>query len=43
MRAFVNMRKFISSNANIFQRLDVIEKKNIEYDAKFEEVFDAIQ
>ncbi|MDD4353402.1 MAG: ORF6N domain-containing protein [Candidatus Nanoarchaeia archaeon] len=43
MRAFVSMRKFISSNAQIFQRLDNVEKKHIEYDKKFEEVFDAIQ
>ena len=37
------MRKFISSNAQIFQRLDFVEKKQIEHDQKFEEVFDAIQ
>ncbi|MBS3140901.1 ORF6N domain-containing protein [Candidatus Woesearchaeota archaeon] len=43
MSAFVTMRKFISSNAQIFYRLDVIEKKQIEYDKKFEEIFDAIQ
>lgn len=43
MRAFVAMRKFISSYAQIFQRLDVVEKKQIEYDQKFEKVFDAIQ
>jgi hypothetical protein len=43
MRAFVSMRKFISSNAQIFQRLDNVEKKHIEYDKKFEEVFDVIQ
>ncbi len=43
MRAFVAMRKFIASNAQIFQRLDVVERKQIEHDEKFEEVFDAIQ
>jgi hypothetical protein len=43
MRAFVAMRKFIASHAQVFQRLDVIEKKQIEYDQKFEKVFDAIQ
>jgi hypothetical protein len=42
MRAFVAMRRFIS-NAQIFHRLDTIEKKQIDYDKKFEEVFDAIQ
>lgn len=41
--AFVAMRKFITSNAQIFQRLDFVEKKQIEYDQKFEQVFDAIQ
>jgi len=43
MRTFVAMRKFISSNAQIFQRLDSVEKKQIESDEKFELVFDAIQ
>ncbi len=43
VRAFVAMRKFISSNAQIFQRLDTVEKKQLEHDLKFEEVFDAIQ
>lgn len=43
MRAFVAMRRFISSNAHIFQRLDVVEKKQIEHNQKFEEIFDAIQ
>ncbi|MDD4352974.1 MAG: ORF6N domain-containing protein [Candidatus Nanoarchaeia archaeon] len=43
INAFVSMRRFISSNAQIFQRLDNIEIKQIEYDKKFEEVFDAIQ
>ncbi len=43
MDAFVVMRRFISSNAQIFQRLDFVEKKQIEHDQKFEEIFDAIQ
>lgn len=43
MSAFVAMRKFIASNAQIFQRLDNVERKHIEYDQKFEQVFDAIQ
>ena len=41
--AFVAMRKFISSNAQIFQRMDIFEQKQIEHDKKFEQVFDAIQ
>ncbi|MBI5073071.1 ORF6N domain-containing protein [Candidatus Woesearchaeota archaeon] len=43
MNAFVAMRRFISSNARIFQRLDVVEIKQIEQDKKFEEIFDALQ
>lgn len=43
MRAFVAMRKIIASNALVFQRLDVVERKQIEHDKRFEEVFDAIQ
>lgn len=43
MSAFVAMRKFISSNAQIFHRLDAVEKKQIEHDEKFDEVFDALQ
>lgn len=43
MRAFVAMRKFIFSNALMFQRLDVVERKQVEYDQKLEDIFDAIQ
>ncbi len=43
VKAFVAMRIFLASNAQIFQRLDVVERKQLEYDEKFEEVFDAIQ
>jgi hypothetical protein len=43
INTFVSMRKFIASNAQIFDRLDVVEQKQIEYDKKFELVFDAIQ
>lgn len=43
MRAFVAMRRFISANAQVFQRLDNAERKQIEHDRKFEEIFDAIQ
>lgn len=43
INAFVSMRKFISSNAQIFQRLDNVEIKQIEHDKKFNELFDAIQ
>jgi hypothetical protein len=47
MRAFVVMRRFIASNAKVFQRLDTVERKQIEYkaetDQKFERIFNAIE
>ena len=47
MRAFVAMRRFIASNAKIFQSLDTVERKQIEYkaetDQKFERIFNAIE
>ncbi|NQU79351.1 ORF6N domain-containing protein [Candidatus Woesearchaeota archaeon] len=41
--AFVAMRKFISKNAELFQRLDNVDQKHIEYDKKFEKVFDTLE
>lgn len=43
MDAFVEMRKFIGSNAQLFQRLDRVELKHLEHDTKFNQVFDAIE
>ena len=43
MRAFIEMRRFIYKNAQIFQRLDHVEKKQIEYDKNFEKIFDALE
>jgi len=43
MQAFVQMKKFISVNADIFQRLDKIERKQFETDQKFEQVFKALE
>ena len=47
IKAFVVMRKFIASNAQIFQRLDYVELKQLEYkketNKKFDEIFDAIE
>jgi len=43
IRAFVSMRKFISSNVQMFQRLNQVELKQIEHDKKFEQVFKAIE
>lgn len=45
--SFVEMRRFLSSNANIFQRLESIESKQLIYqqqtDDKFDEIFKAIE
>jgi tRNA splicing endonuclease len=41
--AFVEMKRFISVNAGIFQRLDKLEQKQIETDKKFEQVFKALE
>ncbi len=43
MSAFVAMRRFISSNAQLFNRLDLVETKQVEQDKKFNKIFDAIQ
>ncbi len=47
MRAFVLMRKFISKNAELFGRLDIVERKQMVFQIKteknFEKVFDAIE
>lgn len=47
IESFVNMRKFISTNSDLFARLEQIEKRQITYeiksDEKFEKIFDAIE
>jgi len=43
IQAFVQMRRFIGENAGLFQRLDRVERKQIESDEKFERLFDALQ
>jgi len=47
MRAFVAIRRFIATNAQVFQRLDAVERKQIEYkaetDQKFEQIFNALE
>jgi phage regulator Rha-like protein len=43
MNAFVSMRKFLLTNAQLFQRIDKTEQKILEHDEKFEKVFDAIE
>ncbi len=41
--SFVNMRKFISSNALVFQKFDAIEQKLLKHDENFNKIFDAIE
>jgi hypothetical protein len=43
MRAFVAMRKFITTNAKIFDRLERVETKQIEYNKNFKKIFNALQ
>ena len=42
MRAFVNMRKFLSQNASLFTRIESIEKRQISYEIKNDTKVDAI-
>ncbi len=41
--AFVNMRKQIANHSGLIQRMDSIERKQLETDHKFEEVFRALE
>lgn len=43
MDAFVEMRKFISMNGQIFERLTNVEYKLLEHDNKFNQVFNELQ
>ena len=47
MEAFVSMRRFLSKNAELFNRLDNVERKQLEYkiktDKNFEQVFRLIE
>lgn len=43
MRAFISMRKLILENQLIYHRLDSIERKQLETDQKFEQVFRALK
>jgi phage regulator Rha-like protein len=47
INAFVAMRRFIASNAQIFHRLDTVERKQLEHkldaDEKFQTIFNAIE
>lgn len=43
MNAFVEMRKFLMRNGQIFERLTSVEHKLLEHDKKFDEVFNQLQ
>ena len=43
MDAFVEMRRFIINNANIFERLTNVEYKLLEHDKNFDRLFDLFQ
>ncbi len=43
MEAFVAMRKFIADHSGLLQRMEGIERKQIESDHKFEKVFKALE
>lgn len=43
MRAFVAMRRFLTGNAGLFQRVGVLERKQVETDKKLDVVLDKIE
>ena len=43
MNAFVEMRKFLMSNGQVFERLTNVEYKLLEHDKKFDKVFNQLQ
>ena len=43
MNAFVRMRHFLKDNGQVFERLTSVEYKLLEYDEKFDIVFDKLQ
>ena len=43
IRAFIEMRKLILNNAQVFERLTNVEYKLLEHDKKFDEVFNELQ
>ena len=43
MKAFIEMRKFISNNGHVFERFEKIEYKLLEFDNKFNEMFNELQ
>ena len=43
MKAFIEMRKFLMINGQVFERLTNMEYKLLEHDKKFEEIFNQLQ
>ncbi len=43
MKAFIEMRKFLMLNGQIFEKLTTMEYKLLEHDKKFDEVFNQLQ
>ena len=43
MKAFIEMRKFLMINGQVFERLASVEDKLLDYDKKFDEVFNLLQ
>ena len=43
MRAFVEMKKFISANGQVFERLTNVEYKLLDHDKKFDQAFNELQ
>jgi len=43
MNAFVEMRRFLNTNGQIFERLTNVEYKLLEHDKKFDKIFDQFQ
>jgi len=43
MDAFVAMRKILSVNTGIVQRLETVEQKQIETDKKIDKIFNALE
>ncbi|MCF6345216.1 MAG: ORF6N domain-containing protein [Thiomicrorhabdus sp.] len=43
IHAFVEMKRFITTNAGLFQRLDKVEQKLINHDENFDKIFKALE
>ena len=43
IKSFIEMRKFISSNGQLFERLTTMEYKLLEHDKKFDKIFNQLQ